>query len=276
MTITRFTNAGILLGVIAGLGLLGITIHHATAASSSPPNFEGMWQDAAASRMQNLLLIGTDLPYKPEGQNLAAERMKLFKQGRSVASAHLICRPTGVQGITGPKGPILILQTQEELVFFSQEDREVRHVYLNRSHPKDLVPSYSGDAVAHWEGTTLVIDTIGFNGRGQLDEMGNPHSNQLHVTERLTLNADGTYTTEMTIDDPVYYTKPFTIKRTWKRSAEKYLYDYDCAQNPRSDDFANLTFEDDWFKPVCSRPVKDNVAGDKVICNPQVPSTTGK
>ena len=89
--------------------------------------------------------------------------------GHAFASAHLTCRPTGVQGITSPKEAVLVMQTPEELIFIAQEDREVRRIWLNSDHPKDLRPSYSGDAIGHWEGNTLVVDVVGFNGKVQLD-----------------------------------------------------------------------------------------------------------
>lgn len=248
------------------------TEHRAAAGTASAPtpsarrDFEGTWFNQLPPG-ELPFSLGVDLPYKPKAQDLAADRMELFKKGTPIASAHMMCRPTGVQGVTAPKAVVLILQTPSEWLFISQEDREVRHVYLNQSHPKNLAPSYSGDAVGHWEGDTFVIDTIGFNGRGQLDEMGNPHSAQLHMLERLTLSADGgSFGDVVTFDDPVYYTKPFTKIRRFARTRGARVLDYDCAENPRSDDFDILKFENDWFKPVCVRPVQNDVASDNVVC----------
>lgn len=272
-SLNRTRIAHVLIGFV-----LATSVATAAEPSKDPRNLLGMWQDYARPGEKMLtsdaFLIGTDLPYKPEAQDIAADHMELFTEGRSIASAHLTCRPTGLQGITASKSSILIMQTPDELVFVSQEDREVRHVYMNQTHPKKLRPTYSGHSIAQWQGNTLVIDTIGFNGKGQLDEVGNPHSDQLHLTERLTPSADGQLLkNELTIDDPVYYTKPFTVTRTWVRTPGARLYDYDCAQNPRSDDFESMSFTDDWFKPTCVRPVKNHVAGDKVICTPAKQST---
>lgn len=255
---------------VAGLAVVLSLGQVARAAGADDRrDFEGTWM-RASMRDASDFILGIDLPYKPEAQNVAADHLQLFKDGRSAASAHLTCRPTGVQGVTATKGIMLILQTPAKMAMVFQEDREVRHVYMNQSHLKNVSPTYSGHSVGRWEGDTLVIDTIGYNGKGQLDEMGNPHSNKLHVVERWTKSADGnTLTIDFTFTDPVYYTESFTKTREYRRAPGQRLGDYDCAENPRSDDFENLTFEHDWFKPTCIRPVNNGLAADKVVCTPQ-------
>lgn len=234
------------------------------AASTNARDFEGTW---IASEMT--LFMGVDLPYTPEGQNLMSDRIQLVKAGRSMASAHLTCRPTGAATVVAPKSPLLILQTPRKMFVITQEDREVRFVHMQRAHPKKLEPSYSGDSVGRWDADTLVIDTIGYNGKGQLDEVGNPQSEKLHVVERWTKSGEGNeLTVEFTFTDPVYYTESFKMVRHFQRVPRARIADYDCAENPRSDDFENLTFPDDAFKPTCVRPVVNGVANEKVVCTP--------
>jgi hypothetical protein len=231
---------------------------------TDPQNFDGTWTDLPSN---SPFLLGIDLPYKPAAQDIASERLEFFKNGHVAASAHLTCRPTGVQGVTSPKGPVLILQTPEKLVFVQEEDREVRKVYLNEEHPKDIKPSYTGDSVAHWEGNTLVIDTIGYNGKGQMDEVGNPHGKKLHMVQRLSKSADGNMLTNViTFDDPEYYKQPFTKTRQWQRFSGVKLDDYDCAENPRTDLFDHLTWQHDWFRPTCVFAVTDGKAAEKISC----------
>jgi hypothetical protein len=258
--------------LFVAMAALAAVLWSSTAAfaddASNHPDLRGTWMRASTHDAADFIL-GVDLPYRPQAQNIAADHLQLFKEGRSAASAHLTCRPTGVQGVSATKSVMLILQSPKEIVMVFQEDREVRHIYMNQPQPKNVVPTYSGHSVGHWEGNTLVVDTVGYNGKGQLDEMGNPQSNQLHVVERWTPSADGnTLTVQFTFTDPVYYTRPFTKTRVYRRAPGQRVGDYDCAENPRSDDFANLTFEHDWFKPVCVRQVKDGVAADKVVCKP--------
>jgi len=248
--------------VLVMLSCVAVNAH--AAAAKDPRDFEGTWTDLPTN---SPFLLGVDLPYTSEARSIASNHLELFKQGHSIASAHLTCRPTGVQGVTSPKGPVVILQTAGKLVFVAEEDREVRKVYLDDQHPRDLKPSYSGDSVGHWAGNTLVIDTIGYNGKGQLDEVGNPHSERLHMVQSLTKSADGnTLTNVITFDDPTYYTKPFTKTRTWRRIAGVKLDDYDCAENPRGDLFDSLTWQNDWFRPTCQFPIKDGVLSEKIVC----------
>jgi hypothetical protein len=264
--------AAISTAVIALLSASALAAPPAATPPNDPHNFEGTWTDLPAA---SPFLLGVDLPYKPEAQNIAADHLQAFEAGHTFASAHLTCRPTGVQGITSPKEAVLVMQTPEELIFISQEDREVRRIWLNSEHPKDLRPSYSGDAIGHWEGNTLVVDVVDFNGKGQLDEVGNPHSNQLHLVQRITKSPEGnTLTSVYSFTDPVFYTKPFTKTKQWRRSEGSRLLDYDCAENPRTDLFDTLTFNDRnaSFKPTCVRPVNNGAASDKVVCT--APATT--
>ena len=78
-------------------------------------------------------------------------------------------------------------------------------------NPDDVNPTYLGYSVAHWDGDTLVIESNGFNNRTWLDASGHPHGEQLKVTERLTRTDFNNIKVEATIDDPEYYTKPWTV-----------------------------------------------------------------
>ncbi|EIZ78202.1 hypothetical protein WSK_3223 [Novosphingobium sp. Rr 2-17] len=258
-------------GILATFAITALMVSPASAQPAPAIDehaFEGTWVRASTHDVSDFIL-GIDLPYKTEAQNIAAEHLRLFKEGRSVASAHLTCRPTGVQGVSATKGGVLMLATPREIVMVFQEDREVRHIFMDQSHPKNLMKSYSGHSVGHWEGKTLVVDTVGYNERGQLDEVGNPHSDQLHVLERWTPSEDGNaLSVEFTFSDPVYYTQSFSKTREYRRAAGQRIGDYDCAENPRSDDFEILTFQNDWFKPTCLRPVNNGLAAEKVVCTP--------
>jgi hypothetical protein len=115
-----------------------------------------------------------------------------------------------------------------------------------RKHPQDLDPSWLGHSVGRWEGDTLVIDTVGTNGRGRplngyvaggvsskTDTAPRlPVSEQLHMTERIRLVGDGQYLeNEITIDDPKTYTRPFTVRRYWMRRPDLDVLEYFCAEN---------------------------------------------
>lgn len=84
---------------------------------------------------------------------------------------------------------IELLQQQDEVTILYMIDHHVRHVYLNRGHPSRVIPSWSGDSVGHYEGDTLVIDTVGVKVGpfSMVDQYGTPFTGALHVVERYRL-----------------------------------------------------------------------------------------
>jgi hypothetical protein len=102
-----------------------------------------------------------------------------------------------------------------------------------RQHPKDLDPSYYGNSIGHWEGETLVVDTVGYNERFWFVREGLPHTEQLHLIEKFSRPEYDTLRYEVTIDDPGAYTKPWTggWAIPWNPSDE--VYEYMCQENNR-------------------------------------------
>jgi hypothetical protein len=83
-----------------------------------------------------------------------------------------------------------MLQLPDKIVMLFNEDHEVRYVRLNQPHPAKVTPSWHGDAVAHYEGDMLVIDTVGIKADrpyAMIDLFGTPYTDRLHVVERYRL-----------------------------------------------------------------------------------------
>ena len=91
-------------------------------------------------------------------------------------------------------------------------------------------PGYMGDSVGHWEGDTLVVDTIGFNDKTTLDMGGMPHSDAMHVIERIRRIDDNTLEDLITVDDPKTFTKPWTQRMRYKTSNDVIQEDF-CDNN---------------------------------------------
>lgn len=86
--------------------------------------------------------------------------------------------------------------------------REWRDIRIDKEHPKDLFPSYMGDSVAKWDGDTLVVDTIGYNGKNFVTEnIDHPMSDQFHLVERYTRVTYNTLKIDMTFDDPKFWAR---------------------------------------------------------------------
>lgn len=94
----------------------------------------------------------------------------------------------------------------------------MRTIYLNRSHPQRLNLNWLGDSVGHWEGNTLVVDTVGFNDRTWLNDRGAQHSDALHLVERIQPILNGRYLEyKATAEDPKALAKPYTYTRYYEK-----------------------------------------------------------
>jgi hypothetical protein len=174
--------------------------------------------------------------------------------------------------MTMPRETIVILESPEEVTILFEMPRMVRRIRLNAEHPADLDPSYVGDSVGRWDGGTLVVDTIGYNGYAELDARGQPTSPRLHTVERFTPTADGKIDIVTTVTDPEYYDKPFDIPRTWMKSEARHPLEYDCAENPRQEDFDNGYYIRDRYRPVCMRVEGEGMEPSRMVCS----STNGQ
>jgi hypothetical protein len=87
-----------------------------------------------------------------------------------------------------------------------------------------------GHAIGHYEGDTLVVDTVGFNDKTWLDRIGHPHSDQLHLVERIRrLNHDALQD-DLTIEDPKAYTKPWSAQLTFQLRSDWDIGEFICEE----------------------------------------------
>jgi len=140
------------------------------------------------------------------------------------------CLPGGIP--RGSPYPWRIVQTPTHyFILFEGNIHSYRQIFMNGKHPDDPDPTWYGHSVGHWEGNTLVVDTIGFNDKFWFDYKGHPHTEKLHTIERYTRTDLGHMAIEVTIDDPGAYVKPFTAvgRATLMPGAE--LLEYICQEN---------------------------------------------
>jgi len=147
-----------------------------------PPSEDGV---------SNLLELVGDYT-NPILQPWAAEVVKKFGEmslaGVGFPSPRNQCWPGGVPFVF-TSGAIQILQQRNKIAILYNYDHQVRHVRLNQSHPAQVTPTWYGDSVAHYEGDTLVIDTVGIKVGpfATVDWYGTPHTEALHIVERYRL-----------------------------------------------------------------------------------------
>src|SRR5258705_634182 len=148
------------------------------------------------------------------------------------------CMPAGVPGfmaLGGNNNPTWFLQTPKEVRIMRAADSQVRRVYLNVPHSANLKPSWYGESVGHYEGDTLVIDTIGLNDKTFVDNYRTPHTTALHVVERFRL-VDGGKTLEalITIEDPGAFNMKWSAVQRWTRRENRPIIELICAENPNN------------------------------------------
>jgi hypothetical protein len=106
-----------------------------------------------------------------------------------------------------------------------------RVIPINAKHPDDMVPSYMGDSVAHWDGDTLVVDVIGFNDKTWLIGTGTFHTDALHVTERYTRVDKDKINYDIVMEDPNVLTKPWPVHTNLMLREGTRVQEYVCAEN---------------------------------------------
>jgi hypothetical protein len=142
------------------------------------------------------------------------------------------CLPPGLTRLVNTPMPMEIVQTPNKVVLLFEGFSQYIVVPTDgRKHSADPDPTWFGESVGWYEGDTLVIDSIGFNGRTRLDTIGHPHSKQLHVVQRFTRDSAETLAFEVTVEDPLTYRKPFTNKRVWRLRPDWELIEYSCMEN---------------------------------------------
>ena len=166
------------------------------------------------------------------------------------------CLPPGGPRLMGTPYPAEIFQFPDQkriFIVFEGGAHIWREIYMDgRPHPKSdaiKAQSWLGHSVGHWEGETLVVDTVGFNEGTWLDRAGHPHTDQLHVIERFTRPNKNTLHFEATVDDPGAYTRPWTFSWDIPWRAGQELQEYICQENNQyvrrlTDDFGEPILED--------------------------------
>lgn len=145
------------------------------------------------------------------------------------------CLPPGVPRMMYTPYPTQIYQMADRILFIYEGGAHVwRLIWMDgRQHPADPNPTFLGDSIGHWEGDTLVVDTVGFNDETWLDAAGHPHGEKLHVIERYTRPDSNTLRLAATIEDPDYYTMPWTTVTTATWAPGQELLEYICQENNR-------------------------------------------
>ena len=205
----------------------------APKAADGKPDLSGVWE----SEPQYFFDLARDLKPQQVVMQPWAKRLQAEREGKDHQDDPLSqCMPPGVPRInmSSETAPHLfkIVQTPTLVVMLyeTSANSTFRQVFMDgRPLPKDPQPTWLGYSVGHWESGTLVVDSIGFNGRSWLDTAkGHPQTTDGRVTERFTRRDFGHLEIDITIDDPSAYEKPWRAKVPVKLSADTDLIETFC------------------------------------------------
>jgi hypothetical protein len=170
------------------------------------------------------------------------------------------CVPNGMPDIMAQPYPYDFLLTPGQVTIIGEAYRMTRYIYTDgRPLPKDPAPTFWGTSVGHWEGNTLVAETVGFLPQtdivpGSGIEHRFPHSGKMKIIERFRLLDPDTMSIQTTIIDPVVLQHPYTSTQILKRHRDWTIDEYICEQNNRNSVTSTGKAEVDTIPPTPPEP----------------------
>jgi hypothetical protein len=159
------------------------------------------------------------------------------------------------------------------LMLFEGNTHMYRQFFVDgSSHPKDLKPTFYGDSRAHWEGDTLVVDTVGLFEKTWFDFPGTPHTKDMHVVETFHRTDYGNMEMDVTIEDPGVFTKPWKFHRTTTLEPGFEMTEYVCNENNQDPGHLAAAYKLDGSGSASEVTLKDGVPPPKARKAPSPPS----
>jgi hypothetical protein len=159
---------------------------------------------------------------QPWVRDALAKRNARVLAGEDILGPAQLCWPRGVPSflLEGGFQPIFIVQGAKMVAMVAQADNhQLRRIHMNVAHSAHIKPSWFGDSVGHYEGDTLVVDTIGLDPRAFIDDFQTPHSDKLHVVERYRLIDGGKQMeVQIQVEDEGAFTTPWNAIQRFRRA----------------------------------------------------------
>jgi hypothetical protein len=157
---------------------------------------------------------------KPWARDVVRKRNELVLAGKPANPPHASCWPVGVPGflLRPMTQAMYFVQTPNIVVMILSSKQEVRHVHMAQKHSAQVKPSWYGESIGHYEGDTLIVDTIGIDERTWVDGFATPHTKELHVIERFRLIEDGqVLEANIHVEDPGAFTVPWNAIQRFRQ-----------------------------------------------------------
>jgi hypothetical protein len=236
------------------------------------PDFTGVWEEPLGGEGRSLVVqpgAAKKNPRKASSSHFPASfpmqqpvpltpawaaKVQALKAHAAEDNPQANCLPNGMPAIMGMPYPYEFLLTPGQVTIIGEAYRMVRHIYTDgRPLPKDPDPTFWGTSVGHWEGKTLVAETVGFVPHTHIAP-NVPHSDKMKIIERFRLLDPNTMSIKTTVIDPVALTHPYTTTRILKRHRNWTIDEYICEQNNRNSVTSGGKAEVDTIPPPPSGP----------------------
>ena len=217
------------LAMIAALMVLGEVAAQSDVAAQSSPDISGFWELSFDSRRVPAASLAS-----------AVTPALLAKQTAHDAHAIRWCNFLGLPAAMDSTRPINIREGRREIVINFETVATPRHLYFRAAHPNMEIfdPTTNGDSIARWDGDTLVVDTIGFDGAKGVTMIpgGGYRTSESHLTERFRLLNDGAVlSVTFTWEDAKVFRAPHTYEFRYVRAPRMYEAQPPLACNPFDD-----------------------------------------
>jgi hypothetical protein len=199
-------------------------------AADGKPDLSGLWVKASPKYARNIAADLTPSEILPWARETVAQRREdLGKDGMQIR-----CLPLGpayaTSGDSTGSEMMRIVQTPS-LILMLNPDLTYRQIWMDgRALEREPNPSWMGYSVGRWDGDTLVVESNGFHAGTWLDRDGNPHTEQLRLTERYRRSNFGSLDIEVTLSDPGAYTRPWTVKVAADYAADTEMLEWVCNE----------------------------------------------
>lgn len=196
-----------------------------------PPTRTGPTSDGSLGRRPSDPKLTPE--YLARWEVIAASRTSGSYEYDNIAN----CLPPGMPAMMGMAYGMEVMQTADKITFFSEHQDALRRVYLDGRQPTEAIladPTYAGYSTGHWEGDTLVVETVAITDKSFIDS-SSPHSDQMTVSERIRFIEPGVLQDEITVHDPIALEEPWQVTRTYRRATypNDELREFACAEGLR-------------------------------------------
>ena len=195
------------------------------------PDITGVWERARDPGAPPASQAQLKPEYLKEKQRLAQMQSEANAKGAPLATRLMQCQGDGMPGMMGGPFPMEILQSKGQVTIIQEAYTQVRRIYLDAAQKAidELEPSFFGNSVGRWDGSVLLVDTVGIKPQVLYQNM--PHSEQMRIKEKIYFATNEILRDEITIEDPVVLEKPWTFTMSYKRIPNYQMLEYICEGN---------------------------------------------